>query len=291
MKKEDVLEFIEKEMKITDEERQEYSDRVDYQKNLRLFRNEISECKAIALDIYNAVKGKLDNLNQIMIATAINKLTMSFSHLGTAIKNNRDFNPNLIIIEFLNLKSGNIAASIAKDMIGEIIEVLVENPDLVQVSNYERILRKKLVKSGWEIGEEYEAKDKKLSEEFFEGAIPQPLRQLFSEYIDYKRQFGYPYAMVINSASDIKPIVDSKEMNNAIEKERYTMHDGTFAQSYEVLNIFQRIDWLRKKLFDLIEKIDSFGENADRYEIHVVFSSMELHDVRVLFGHLLPILK
>lgn len=293
MKKEDVLNRIDELIEIDKEEFEDFQSRLKFQKELETFRTEISKVKIIALDIHSQVKERLDDLSRISIASGISKITLVFSHLGTAMKTNRNFHANIVISEFLKSKTGNIAASTLKDMLKELVSVLVEEPELVQVSNYEKLFRKKLTAEGWEIGKEYEAKDKTLTEDFFEGKLSDVYRNVFKEYIKFKSGFMYPYAMVVNSAKDIRTVVDSasSEIDVFLEKDRYQNEALKPVISYKMLNVFQKIDWLRRKVEVIMENIDNNSCETGDSEISTVFATMELHDVRVIFGHLLPILK
>lgn len=293
MKKEIVLKLIDEVIEIDQEELEDFQLRLEFQKELRTFRTDISKTKIIALDIHSQVKERLDDLDRISIVSGISKLTLAFSHLGTAIKTNRDFPTKIIISEFLKSKSGNIAASTLKDMLKELVSVFMDEPELVQVSNYEKAFRKKLVAEGWEIGEEYEAKDKTLTADFFEGKLLEVYRNIFKEYIKFRSGFMYPYAMVINSAKDIRAVVDSSssEIDVFLEKDRYQDQALKPIISYKMLNVFQKIDWLRRRIEVIMENIDNNSCETGDSEISTVFATMELHDVRVIFGHLLPILK
>lgn len=291
MKKEEVLEFIDENIEISQEEKEDFESLKKLQTSIRTNRSLISESKAIAIDIFENVKDKLNDFEKLSVMAGINKLTLSFSHLGTVIKRNRDFSHQCIISDYLKQKAGVISASVLKDMLSEIVFVLTNEPELVQVDNYESDLKKKLVENEWVIGKEYEAKDKTLPESYFEESLPDVYRSFFIDYIKFRSQFMYPYAMVINSASDVKSVVDSAEFNKSIESDRYQDQNGNPLQSYDALNIFQKIDWLRRKLEIIMEDLEVIDENTDDYEIHLIFSIMELHDVRVYFGHLLPLLK
>lgn len=293
MNKEDVLELIDEVIEIDQGESEDFQLRLEFQKELRTFRTEISKAKIIALDIYNQVKERLDDLDRISIASGISKLTLAFSHLGTAIKTNRDFPAKIIISEFLKSKTGNIAASTLKDMLKELISVLADEPELVQLNNYEQAFRKKLVAEGWEIGKEYEAKDKTLTEDFFEGKLPDVYRNIFKEYIKFRNGFMYPYAMVINSGKDIKTVVDSasSEIDVFLEKDRYQDEVLKPITSYKMLNVFQKIDWLRRKTELVMNDLNENDSDDETYNLNIIFATMELHDVRVIFEHLLPILK
>ncbi len=291
MKKETLFKIANENVEyLTDDDKRIFDAKIAFKATLSSLRKEIDQAKAIAMDIDKNIRPQLDFMDQINIVSGINKLTLAFSHLGTAIKKNSNFAPGLIIKTHLEENIENILSSELKEIFPEVLEVLFEAPELVQVDNYMEAIDAKLREHGWKDGEKFNAKKKELPS-ISENTLNESCRNYLISYIRFRNSLKYPYAMVINSAKDVSTYIDSAEFNKSIEKDRYKDEKGNPVLSYESLNNFQRIDWLRRKvelIMNDIEKVELIDIDP---ETNMVFASMQLHDARVIFGHLLPKLK